>query len=168
MECHDIYYALVFLCCMDIKEPMAISLSAGFVPESLTKISLPLFAVLHADFPWAVCLPTSIAEVNLFQWWLWIHNCRTKCYTEVMNEKCYFCCYYYVINTVFGIPANITQVLRFSVWDSVFLFCCVKSQAWTTLLGNRFKPFLFLGAWSTFHCATVLILLLFRRLLLNY
>lgn len=46
MECHDIYYALV---CMDIKEPRAISLSAGFVPESLTKIFLPL-PVLHADF----------------------------------------------------------------------------------------------------------------------
>lgn len=49
MECHDIYYALVFLCCMDIKEPRAISLSAGFVPESLTKVFLPLPA-LHADF----------------------------------------------------------------------------------------------------------------------
>lgn len=34
---------------MDIKEPRAISLSAGFVPESLTKIFLPL-PVLHADF----------------------------------------------------------------------------------------------------------------------
>lgn len=42
MECHDIYYALVFLCCMDIKEPTVVSLSAGFVPESLKKICLPL------------------------------------------------------------------------------------------------------------------------------
>lgn len=66
-------------------------------------------AGLHADFSWSVCLPTSITEKNLFQWCLWIHSCRTKCYTEVMNEKCCYCyCYYYVINTEFGFPASIS------------------------------------------------------------
>lgn len=143
---------------MDNKEPTTISLPAGFVPESLTKICLPLSCA--ACWFSLVCLFADIYHRGKF---ISLMTVDTHNVVQVINEKCYYCCYYYVINTEFGIPASITQVLRPSVWHSVFFFCLLVLKVWTTLWGNIFKTFLFLGAWSAYHCLTVVIFLLFRR-----